>query len=217
MEEIVIDEGEDGTTNFVYQPNFLTENEKLELFNFLDSMQDFHENTNFNNTKVIRQQKWYQTEGHYFCPVWESRYDRWKSFEYNFQLIKIQQKVQEYLNKNGIKATINSCLINKYRNGQDRINAHKDTYKSFGQKPVIVVVSVGDIREIVFKRVHNEQKPKCKTDKTRQNLNYSKNLEEGSLFIMSGCSQMFYTHEVPESDSKNVRYSLTFREFKKMN
>ena len=59
----------------------------------------------------------------------------------------------------------------------------------------------GSNREIIFRRT-----------KDQKNKNTFK-LESGSLFIMGGCSQKYYTHEIPRSDSDDVRYSLTFRQF----
>ena len=37
-------------------------------------------------------------------------------------------------------------------------------------------------------------------------------LTENSLFIMSGASQKYFTHEIVASDTDEVRYSMTFRE-----
>ena len=39
-------------------------------------------------------------------------------------------------------------------------------------------------------------------------------LEPNSLFIMSGASQKYFTHEIPKCDSVDIRYSMTFREYK---
>jgi alkylated DNA repair dioxygenase AlkB len=209
----IVDEGVDGDTKFIYSSDFSSSCENNKIFEWLEKMDDFEINTNFDNTKIIRQQKWYQTGGFYFCPKWESRYNRWKSFEYTEEIKKLQRRVQQKLDEMGLYVKINSCLINKYRDGKDKINAHKDTHKSFGHKPVIVVVSVGDTRKIKFNRVHYDDKPVSKRDKNKSHLNFEKTLENNSIFIMTGCSQMFYTHEIPESESEHVRYSLTFREF----
>ena len=67
----------------------------------------------------------------------------------------------------------------------------------------------------LFKRVeyNNTNCNKKKLDKPKQNLNFSYKLESGSLFIMGGCSQKYFTHEIPVADTDKLRYSLTFREF----
>ena len=44
-------------------------------------------------------------------------------------------------------------------------------------------------------------------------LDFEMELEDNSLFIMGGASQKYYSHEIPKSESKDTRYSLTFREF----
>ena len=38
---------------------------------------------------------------------------------------------------------INSCLVNKYRNGDDSIRPHRDTPDSFGFYPSIIGLSLG--------------------------------------------------------------------------
>ena len=38
-------------------------------------------------------------------------------------------------------------------------------------------------------------------------------LKHGSMFIMAGAIQKYFSHEIPKTDSKDTRYSLTFREY----
>ena len=38
-------------------------------------------------------------------------------------------------------------------------------------------------------------------------------LKEGSMFVMAGAVQKYFSHEIPKVDNKDIRYSLTFREF----
>jgi len=219
----------DGHTVFIYVPNFLTIGESHKYQQWLNNMDNFKDNMNYNKTKLIRQQKWYQMDNEYFCPKWERRYDRWCSHKYDDVLINLQKKVQNtldeiikhlFLTKNVSIQTpnINSCLFNKYRTGKDRIRAHRDTKDSFGKKPTILGLSFGDEREIKFVRIMNGlNKEKnihiYKKDKENKHLNFKQKLEDGSLFIMAGCSQKYFTHEIPQCNSKEQRYSATFREF----
>ena len=53
-----------------------------------------------------------------------------------------------------------------------------------------------------------------KKDKENKHLNFKQKLEDGSIFIMAGCSQKYFTHEIPQCNSKEQRYSATFREWK---
>ena len=51
-------------------------------------------------------------------------------------------------------------------------------------------------------------------DKEKKMLNRKITLESGSMLIMSGTTQKYYSHEIPKTDEKkNIRYSLTFREY----
>lgn len=223
----VIPEKDDNTV-FIYIQNFLKKEESKMYQNWLNKMEDFKDNMNYNKTQLIRQQKWYQMENEYFCPKWERRYDRWKSHEYDDILIQLQEKIQNYINKivKNLFLTknvsiqnpkINSCLFNKYKTGKDRIRAHRDTEKSFGEKPTIIGLSLGGEREIKFVRIMNTLNDKnihiYKKDKENKHLNFKQKLEDGSLFIMAGCSQKYFTHEIPQCTSKDKRYSATFREW----
>ena len=50
-------------------------------------------------------------------------------------------------------------------------------------------------------------------DNKKSFLNFDIELKHGSLFIMAGSSQKYFSHEIPTETKKlGVRYSLTFRE-----
>ena len=53
-----------------------------------------------------------------------------------------------------IKPKINSCLVNKYRNGNDSIKTHRDTPDSFGEYPTITGLSIGGKRNIVLRKIN---------------------------------------------------------------
>ena len=38
-------------------------------------------------------------------------------------------------------------------------------------------------------------------------------LPSGSLFIMAGSIQKYFSHEIPKTYSNKTRYSMTFRQF----
>ena len=133
----------------------------------------------------------------YFCEVWKYRYDRWKSNDYDPILKKIQDKVNLITNKlideycsTIYKPKINSCLINKYRDGNDSIKPHRDTPYSFGDYPTICGVSFGDTRKLVFKKIDFDKKNynSMKTDR-KSEMDFEIKLEDNSLFIMGGASQ----------------------------
>jgi alkylated DNA repair dioxygenase AlkB len=93
---------------------------------------------------------------------------------------------------------INSCLVNKYPDGNHSISPHRDSPDSFGTMPTIVILSLGETRTLMFE---NDMEK------------FSFDLASGSVFIMSGNSQKHYRHSLLKSDTLNCRYSLTFREF----
>ena len=128
----------------------------------------------------------------------------------------LQNKIQNKLRSLNLDIKFNSCLINKYRNSNDSIKPHRDNLLSFGAEPIIGILSIGCHRDILFYRVkYDKNNPrKMRRDKEKKELNRKITLESGSLLIMSGTTQKYYSHEIPKTEEKkNTRYSLTFREY----
>ena len=185
-------------SQFYYIPNFLTKEEEMNLFDYMENTNDFVPTPSYSNN-ISRLQKWIQSDKKYFCPEWKDRFPQWESFEIDDTIKSIQTKIQDYItNLDIISPNINSCLINKYPNGKHFIAPHRDSEISFGKQPTIVNLSLGATRTLVFQN-ENEQ--------------FSYDLESGSLFIMGGKSQEDYLHSIKKSDCNKVRYSLTFRQF----
>ena len=186
---------------FYYIPNFISRDEQTELFNYFEESTDFVPSPSYTNN-ISRLQKWFQSDKKYFCPMWKDRFPQWESFEQDVKIIRIQDKIQQYIknfHEQNIKIpNINSCLINKYPNGHHFIAPHRDSEISFGEEPTIVNLSLGATRTLLFEN---------------SNENFSFDLESGSLFIMGGSSQKSYLHSIKKSECNNIRYSLTFREF----
>ena len=187
------------SSTFHYIPNFFSNLEQEQLFNYLENTNDFIPSPQFTNT-ISRLQKWYQIDKKYFCPLWKERYPQWESFELDSTIQTLVNKIQNVICTipNINIPNINSCLINKYPNGKHFIAPHRDSIDSFGKEPTIINISIGATRTLLFQNEHE---------------NFSFDLESGSLFIMSGYSQEHYLHSIKKSDCPNVRYSLTFREF----
>ena len=207
-------------TFICYYPNFLNCIEKNKLNKWLQE-KEYKEGKSISGKEIPRLQLWYQQKNKYFCELWKYRYDRWQSHDYDELLYSIQDKVNILTNQliNEYcpfiaKPKINSCLVNKYRSGNDSIKPHRDTPDSFGEYPTIVGLSIGGKRKIVFKKIDFDRKNynSMKVDRTSA-LDFEMELEDNSLFIMGGASQKYYSHEIPKSDSNDTRYSLTFREF----
>jgi len=212
---------------FIYYPNYFNQLDCLKVRNYLDNIKDFRYNLNATNTDYARLQKWYQKDSKYFCSKWGEKLPWWESCQYDNTLLKIQEKVQFdienmtelgcLLKQHNINIpNINSCLINKYRDGRDHIAPHCDTYHSFGKYPTICGISIGESRVFRVKSVinnHDKEGGLSKQDKVHQDWNFDYLLEDGSLFIMAGASQKYFSHEIIKSQSTECRYSLTFREF----
>jgi alkylated DNA repair dioxygenase AlkB len=206
---------------FYYYPNFLNSSEYIFLKEWLETKK-FITGECIIGKKIPRAQLWFQENGEYFCNNWQYKYDRWYSNPYEEILLKIQDKIANF--SNNIKTildddliqvpNINSCLINKYRSGKDKIKPHRDTIDSFGVYPTIIGLSIGAERNIlVKKRDYNPEHINSLKHDPDTKLNIDLTLEDNSLFIMAGASQKYFTHEIPEHTNNDIRYSLTFREF----
>lgn len=93
---------------------------------------------------------------------------------------------------------MNSCIINKYDNGFQKIDPHSDDetipYTS------VITLSLGASRAFVFE--HKVTREIIKTI-----------LHNGDVLIMSGQCQQEYTHSIPmDKYVKESRISLTFRQ-----
>jgi len=162
-------------------------------------------------------------------------YNKINLWEYNFQfnLSKLcesyrEKKTHEYYedyedyedytsyNKLDNSFKFNSCLVNLYNNGSEGIAPHRDSIHSFGLYPTIVGLSIGETRIMRLQRIHfnedNISSLKKDVCGDKRGLSIDIPLENNSLFIMMGCSQKYYTHEILKDDSIfNKRYSFTFR------
>lgn len=94
----------------------------------------------------------------------------------------------------------NSCLLNLYHDGAEGMGWHTDKTREFGDNTVIAIVSFGSNRFIDLRSIDKEEKHRI-------------NLENGSLFVMGGETQIHYKHQIPKQlKVKKPRISLTFRQ-----
>ena len=96
----------------------------------------------------------------------------------------------------------NSVLVNYYRNGQDSIGAHSDSEGELGptkNNKVIASLSFGEARNF------------CLRNKTTKEVT-SLDLQFGSLIVMAGTTQRYYTHEIAKTKKQiKDRLNLTYR------
>lgn len=207
---------------FILINNYFSDSEKKKIFKNLERTKDFEEGY-IKEKKIARQQKWYHLEKKYFSNNWKMIFERWKSKEYEDWLIDFQKETEKNLSKiinpiiknyNGKLIEFNSVLINKYLDGSDYIKQHKDDEKIFNENPTIVSISFGASRNFLLERViYNENKPKSmKRDKNNKNLDMNFKLDNGTILIMAGTSQKYFSHGIPKDKNCNkIRYNLTFR------
>lgn len=104
----------------------------------------------------------------------------------------------------------NSVLINKYRDGKDKLQWHTDNNPEFGEKPTIISVNVGQTRRFCIK-------PQGKG--VARSATKTFHLQHGDILIMAGTTQEHYVHCVPEETKPSrafpCRYNLTFRPYTK--
>jgi alkylated DNA repair dioxygenase AlkB len=96
--------------------------------------------------------------------------------------------------------TFNAVLLNCYRNGHDYMGWHRDNEKVLGLQPLIVSISFGAKRIFKFRHYYNKQ------------LSEKLELDNGSLLIMQGETQNYWSHSLPKSlRITEPRINLTFR------
>lgn len=96
----------------------------------------------------------------------------------------------------------NSCLCNLYHEGSESMSWHADAEKELEPLAPIASLSFGAERRFCFK--HNESKEKTELI-----------LENGSLLIMQGETQLNWKHSLPKMMKvKKPRINLTFRKYR---
>jgi alkylated DNA repair dioxygenase AlkB len=203
--------------------NFFTSETLDNIYSNLDRMDDWINGEAFGRP-IARLQKWYNMENKSFSPFWKTQHKRWNSLEYNQWLLDIQNNLDIKLNNSFShlydqipsfrKIQFNSVLINKYRDGKDFIKQHKDDEKIFNENPTIVSISFGASRDFVFKRIlYDVNNVKSgRLNRKEQQMNKTIKLEHGTVLIMAGSSQKYYSHGVPiDLECTRARYNMTFR------
>ena len=94
---------------------------------------------------------------------------------------------------------LNTCLINRYRDGSSIIPLHRDNEPVIDPESLIVTVSIGGTRNMAFQNNGETSHEKV-------------TLKDRSSIICSRFSQDFWLHEIlPEEGSDEERFSFTLR------
>lgn len=113
---------------------------------------------------------------------------------FNSLLNYIRAEIQEIV---GIE--YNSVLLNKYKDGKDKINWHSDKEEQLGDKPIITCVNFGATRQ--FRFLNKET-----GEKTAYPVGH------GDVLVMGEACQKKFLHAIlPEKEVTEPRISLTFR------
>ena len=96
--------------------------------------------------------------------------------------------------------SFNSVLLNYYRNGNDSVTWHSDKESIMGSQPIIVSVSLGQVRSFDIRNKVNHKE------------HYSVRLEHGSFLLMESGLQEYWEHRIAKSNKlMKARVNLTFR------
>lgn len=105
-----------------------------------------------------------------------------------------------------VHSAVNGCFLNRYDDQSNALGWHADNFEGMDHTIPVVVVSLGQPREIWFRKNGDTG---IVPPKNRQLL------ENGSLLIMPPGYQHTHQHRIPKGDrSMKPRISLTFRAFK---
>lgn len=98
--------------------------------------------------------------------------------------------------------SMNSALVNYYRDGTDSMGLHADDEPELRINPTILSLNYGSTRKMIFRK--NETKEKLQIE-----------LNHGDLLIMSGALQHNWKHEIPKQRKVTApRMNITFRQLK---
>lgn len=113
------------------------------------------------------------------------------------ELSYLREKLRSFLHYD-----FNSVLVNYYRDGNDSIGTHSDSESGLGptkNNKVIASISLGEARNFCLR--NKETKEATQVD-----------LQFGSLIVMAGTTQKYYTHEVVKTKRLiKDRLNLTYR------
>ena len=174
-----------GVSVICYEPNFISSDDSLLLFDDLCKCVNFSRKKN-----EPRETAWYADVDYYYSGIVQKGNPNWPH-----PLKDLRSQLEQYL-----CTSFNSVLCNYYSDGKSSIAAHADDEEQLSRYPIIASISLKQ------KRTFNiREKGKGKTLKL--------DLVSGSLLVMMGATQLQYLHSMKKSRVKDLdpRINLTFR------
>lgn len=178
---------------FMYLPNFITNPDQL--------LNSILENTPWED-RISARRECFQSS----VPGIQYSYGRppghreYVSIPYTTQVATVTQNVNDLLSRHKL-GQVNACFLNCYTDERKAIGWHSDDFDNMDHSVPIVVVSLGEPRELWIKEING--------DEIQRQL-----LGSGSLFLMAPGMQKTHQHRIPKGGKKmGVRVSLTFRKF----
>ena len=227
IETHIVKEIDDTYSIIIYIKNLIDNTIRSNVLQNLSNIHNDDWHAGFVGDHQIRRlQRWHHHDNKVFCDKWKNNYDRWNPIPYDDWLLEFEQYAQDTIQKyvgdiitkfKGNALQFNSVLINKYCDGNHFIHAHRDSEEIFGNNPTIVSISFGATRQFILQRVHYDSNNpfSLKRNKDESHKDIVFNLESGSVVIMAGSSQKYYSHQVVrDENSHEARYNLTFRDHK---
>jgi alkylated DNA repair dioxygenase AlkB len=93
--------------------------------------------------------------------------------------------------------------LNFYRDGRDSVAWHSDRIEHVKPNPTIALLSLGSTRQMLLRT------------KERPRKTLAVDLDPGSVFVMSGPSQVHWEHTIPKtSRPADARVSIAFRPYR---
>ena len=112
--------------------------------------------------------------------------------------VELEHLRQLLLDQLGVR--FNSLLLNRYRDGADRMGWHADDEPELDDQAPIVSLSLGAARDLRFRPRHGDEAP------------FAINLADGDLLVMDPPSQRNWQHALPpRARVSQERINLTFR------
>jgi alkylated DNA repair dioxygenase AlkB len=171
-----------------YVPEFITLQESVNLFNLLENKFKKYQK---------RQSLIFANPDVKYTIHYRNQIMTKTSLPWIPELLIIKNKLEAFLKENYKEITLTTCVIQRYPTGKTGIKPHRD--KELNHATPICGISLGQTRILDMGNYKSTV--------------LSLPLENQSLYLILPGTNDYFTHSIKEDDSKNIRLSLTFRNY----